>query len=506
MTVLRALIGNRTRRVRSRSRDDGLRRTGEVTGLCVRGGYVIAEDFAAVADIHVDGAGRIAGVGECAHESGETLDASGAVVMPGCFDAHTHIRSPGYPEREDVESGTLAALVGGVTSFVEMPMADRGTCTAERVRERSDLFSRGSYADFAFFGAGGQGALPEIPAMAAEGVLGFKSFLRPPYPGREVSFEGATVEREEGLDQVARAIARTGLPWLVHAENVHLKAAASPPPAGQPQAPDRAGAPGGGVGAAAQPPVADRVSAETLAEVDGVRTAIAYARATGARLHVVHVTAADSLREIAQSQVDVNVTCEVCLPHLALIAGDDERYGPLALVSPAAKRAADRDALWHGVELGSVCSIASDHASFAPHEYEDLLEGRTHGALGIPSLEHLVPLTLSLALDRGVSARSVVAALTARPARRFGMWPRKGSLSVGADADLVVLDTTTPTRIHREALVSKGGYTPFDGWPLRYRVQGVLTRGRVGVWDGEVNADPGWGERLRPLPRTGTGA
>lgn len=460
----------------------------DTTIACVRGGSVIAEDFMAVTDIHVDGSGRIVGVGDGVHACEETVDASGAVVIPGCFDAHTHIRSPGYPEREDVDSGTRAALVGGVTSFVEMPMADRGTCTADRVRERSDLFARRSYADFAFFGAGGQGALPEIPAMAAEGVLGFKSFLRPAYPGREVSFEGATVEREEGLDQVARAIARTGLPWLVHAENVHLKAAARPAEGTQSRA-----------------PVADRVSAETLAEVEGVRTAIAYARAAGARLHVVHVTAAESLREIAGAQVDVDITCEACIPHLALIDGDDQRYGPLALVSPAAKRAADRDALWHGVEHGSICSIASDHASFAPQEYEDLLTGRTHGALGIPSLEHLVPLSLTLAEDRGVPLRPVVAALTARPARRFGMWPRKGSLSIGADADLVVLDTTSPGRVSREELVSKGGYTPFDGWDLRYRVQGVVTRGRMGVWEGDVRAHPGWGRRLRPARPTRRG-
>lgn len=449
--------------------------------LGLRGARVVAEDFDGVADVGVDADGRIAAIGEVG-EATEDIDLTGAILLPGAFDAHTHIRAPGYPEREDAESGTLSALLGGVTAVAEMPMADVGTRTAERVRERQALFAEHGYVDVGLFGAGGQDALPEIPAMADAGVLGFKSFLRPAYTNRAQSFEGATVETEDGLDRVTRAIAATGLPWLVHAENVHLKAAARP---------------ADGVGDSAALPVADHVTAETWAEVAGIRAAIAYARAVGARLHVVHVSAAASLREIGAAQPDVDITAEACLPQLAFVAGDEERYGRLARVSPAAKLPSDQAALWRGIESGLVATVASDHAPFSPAECEEVLDGRAAGPLGMPGLQHLLPLSLTLAHDHGVSLRAVVAALTARPARRFGVWPHKGSISVGADADLVVVDTSAPGRIANADLVSKCTYTPLDGWPLRYRVHGVITHGRVARWDGETRAEPGWGRTLR---------
>lgn len=446
--------------------------------LCIKGGYVVGEDFEGVADIGIDSDGRIAAIGTSAFDADEVIDAEGALVMPGCVDIHTHLRSPGYPEREGLESGTLAALVGGVTSLIEMPMADRGTCTAERVLARETLFAAGSYVDFGFFGAGGSGALPAIQEMADVGVLGFKTFMRPAYPNRDESFEGTTVESEADLARVATAIAMTGRPWLVHAENVYLKAAAhrAESPAGQ-----------------------DKLKADRWAEVEAVRAAIAHARASGVKLHVVHVTTRDALEEIVRAQIDLDITCEVCIPHLALIAGDEDRYGPLARVSPSAKDERDRAALWRGVEAGFVTAIASDHASFAPTEFEEVLSGRVPGPLGIPSLEHLVPLALTIADQRSVSLRATVAALTARPARRFGLWPRKGSLTIGADADLVVMDKSSTT-IRQGEMTSKGKYTPFDGWELRYGVRDVITSGRVAVQDGQVAAKPGWGSMLRPIP------
>jgi allantoinase len=453
--------------------------------VIVRGGEVLMEGAAGTArvDLGVRG-GVVAAVGAAieAEPGEEILDAGGLLVLPGAVDPHVHFNDPGFTEREDFLSGTSSAASGGVTTVIDMPCTSVPAVTtlANLLRKEGAVAGK-AVVDYGFFGGvPAQSMGPELPATLAElapEVLGLKVYLL-----SGMAEFGSLGPWE--LEQVFRASALLGLPVLVHAEDAAYVASAT-----------------GRARKAGDSPRHYYGSRPETAEVLAVEAAIALAAAAGGDLHVVHVGAADAadlvLRARSGELSRGRVTSETAPHYLAFDLLDFERIGSALKINPPVKSPGNRERLWHLLSSGAIDFVASDHAPCPP-------AGKRTGSIwtdyaGIPGCPTLLPYLYAEGFRAGrltLPRLAEVCALAA--ARRYGIAGRKGSIAVGKDADLVLLDPAAETVVRGECSPSRGKITPFEGMRLRGRIERTLVRGRV-VWDAGrgLVAEPGWGKRLR---------
>lgn len=413
----------------------------------------------------------------------ELIDAAGLWVLPGFVDPHVHCRAPDHPEREDFASGTAAAAAAGITTILEMPIADVGVTSPEILHARRKLAERDAHVDFGLFGAGGSLDRALIHGLADAGACGYKIFTLEVPPDRRRSFEGIMVTREGDLYHALSLIAETGLVCAVHAENDALLRI------GREQARAR-GLTGADAYLTAHPPAAEAMAVAWLAVL---------AEATGARVHVVHMTSAwalDLLR-LARRR-GVAMTGEAC-PHYLLF--DEEtarRFGSWAKIAPPLRPATDREALWAALADGTLDFLASDHAPFLPEEKE--IEDILAIPSGVPNLEAFPPLMLAAARDGRMPIHQMVGLLGARAARLYGLYPQKGALQPGSDADLVLYDpaANAQVRINTWQSRSRGSARIFDGIAYRGTILRTIVRGRTVYQQGRIVGPKGWGQMVRP--------
>jgi dihydroorotase-like cyclic amidohydrolase len=315
------------------------------------------------------------------------------------------------------------------------------------------------------------------------GACGFKIFTLEVPPERRASFEGICITGEADLHRALSLVAETGLICAIHAENDALLKL------GRERA--RAGGLSG--------PDAYLSAHSQAAEAMAVAWMAVLAEDTGARVHIVHVTSAWALDFIRLAkQRGVRMTGEAC-PHYLLF--DEEtarRSGPWAKIAPPLRPAADREALWKALADGTLDILASDHAPFLPGEkgIDDLLAAPS----GVPNLEAFPPLMLSAAQEGRLPISQMVALLSARPARLYGLYPQKGTLQPGSDADIVLYNPAVPGVIDISTWHSRsrGSARIFDGITHRGRVVRTIVRGRTVYSDGKVVGPCGWGQMVRP--------
>lgn len=428
--------------------------------------------------------GKIAAISTAALDAAETIDATGLHVLAGVLDAHTHFRDPAFPDKEDFTSGTRAAAAGGVTTVLEMPAADVGTSNAARFEARRAILAAKAVVDFGLYGAAGQDNIADIPGLATAGAIAFKSFLREPYPDRQANFHGMVVTDDGALYRVTGAVAATGRLWTFHAENEEVVEALM-----------------------AELPEFERDDPMWFARVrpdiveeEATRKALQFARAAMARAHMVHITTASAVRAIAEAKAAGQAaTAEACIGHLMLTEEALRTQGILGRTTPRLRTAEDQAALWEGLRRGWVDTIASDHASYTVHDMERGWEGRGAATAGYAGIEHMLPLVLTRAQAGELTLEQVTRAMSENPARLFGLWPRKGVIQVGADADLVLVDTGRRGRIDQREMVSKAKLSPFDGWQVTAVPVLTMVRGCVVMADGKVGGQPGYGQFLTPL-------
>jgi dihydroorotase len=427
--------------------------------LVVTGGTCVTPWGALETDLGVRD-GRIAELGSLSGRvAAERFDAHGLHVLPGIIDSQVHLREPGLEHKETIASGTAAALLGGVTTVLEMPNTAPPTTSPEALADKLARVPGRASTDIAFFVGATEGNAEALASLERlPGCAGVKLFMGS-------STGSLLVDDEAALTAVLRHGRRR---VAVHAEDeARLR-----------ERRHLVEAPGTSVDA--HPVWRDERSAERATE-----RCLRVARRFGRRVHIRHVTTAEEL-DLLEAHRDV-ATFEVTPQHLTLSApGCYETLGTLAQMNPPIREARHREALWHAVRVGLVDVIGSDHA---PHTREEKARPYPASPSGMPGVQTLLPVMLTHVHDGLLSLSRLVELVASGPARVYGI-ARKGRIAAGADADLTLVDLKRRARLTHAMMRSACGWTPFEGMEVVGFPVATVLHGRLAMRDGELIGTP----------------
>jgi dihydroorotase len=425
--------------------------------LLLKSGEVVTPGGPALTDVGVKD-GRIVSIGSLDSRQAETvIDCTGLTILPGVIDTQVHFREPGLEHKEDLASGALAAVRGGVTAVFEMPNTKPSTATAEALADKLARARRRMWCDHAFYmGATAENADQLATLERVPGCCGVKVFMG-------ASTGDLLVWDDETLARVLRHGKRR---VAIHAEDEErMRARKDLALEGQP---------------ATHPVWRDDESA-----LLATRRAVRIARAAQRRVHILHVTTPQELEFLSQHKDIASV--EVTPQHLTL-GGPDcyDRLGTFAQMNPPIRSGAHRDGLWHWVQQGVADVIGSDHA---PHTREE--KARTYPASpsGMPGVQTLLPLLLDHLAQGRLSLMQLVD-LTSAGAQRLFNLVGKGRIALGYDADFTLVDLKRRWTIEPDWLVSRCNWSPFEGMSLTGKPVATIIRGSVVMRDDEVLGTP----------------
>lgn len=440
--------------------------------------------------------GRIAALGAHGTFAGTgtaVVEARRRLVFPAGIDSHFHSRAPSHPEREDFGSATEAALAGGVTSLIEMPISEPPTTNGARLEERAALATRDGRADIGFYASGATLRRDDLVGSVEAGALAFKAFLQHVPSGRESEFEGLCLPSNGDLIGAFRLLEEFGLPCVFHAEDesIFLRLEGELRHAGRND---------GSAHGEARPDFVEAVSVGTLLRLG---------EHFDVHVHVPHVSSGMTVTLIREAKArGARVTAETCPHYLQFDVSALARLGPYAKCNPPFKTEADVEAVWLGVQDGTIDTLASDHSPFLAAEKERGRDDIWLAPPGFPGVEVLLPFAVGAALAGRLPWRRVNDLLFENPARLFGLWPRKGTIRPGAEADLVVYDAEDHGVFDHRTMRSKNpiGARLWDGVPRRGAVKATLLRGEL-VFDGDrIHGRPGLARQLRREEQRGGGS
>ena len=435
--------------------------------LIIRGGQLVSPVGIERAHLGISN-GRIAavvGLGESITGAAE-IDAAQRLVLPGLVDAHVHLREPGLVHKEGFETGTKAAAAGGVTTVMVMPTDDPWTATPEEFERKRALTEGKIHVDVALQAALGPHH-HDVQKLADLGAISFEIFLAGGTPDFLVERDADLIRLLEST-RAAGAVAgiTPGSQTMIAQLTQEQKASQTPT--------IRAFA-------AARP---------ARSEAFGVARACRLAKEVGARVHLRQISCAASVEELERGSDRQYVSSEVTPHNLLLTEEDADRLGPFGVVIPPLRSEADASAVRDALRRGTIDIAATDHAPHLPAEKERGRDNIWKAASGLPGLQTFAATMFELVERDVLSISDLVRVCSERPARLFGLFPRKGSLARGADADLILVDPNGSTEIRNEDQYSKAVVTPFAGRRCRGRVELVLLRGKVIAREGKVEGVP----------------
>ncbi|TXK73759.1 allantoinase [Paenibacillus sp. N3.4] len=427
--------------------------------LVIRNGTVVLLDQVRLLDIGIQG-GKIAALGENLVYSEHTpvYDAEHLHIFPGMVDAHVHFNEPALGHWEGFVTGSSALAAGGCTTYIDMPLNGvPPTVSMSALTAKLKAAEGSSYVDYALWGGLVPGNIEQLQGLAEAGVIGFKAFMScPGGEGEDIFAEVDDLTLHAGMEEIARL----GKVLALHAESEEIVSSL----AKQALAEGKRGA----LDFVATRPI--------LAELDAVKRALFYAEQTGCKLHFVHISSAEAVQAITEAKAKgMDVTVETCPHYLALTSDDLEKLGPVAKCAPPLRTLEDQQRLWAELAAGRLDIIASDHSPCPT----DMKQGDMFEAWGGISGAQS---SLELMLDEGHLRRGIPLPLLSRmlsqePAERFGLYPRKGEIVVGADADFALVDMKCGYKLQQSDLLFRHKHSPYIGREFGCRVKATFLRG-----------------------------
>ncbi len=445
--------------------------------LVIHNGKIVSPDTVIDASIAIKNGHVLAvGTAEAMPPAAETFDASGLHLLPGAIDDHVHFRDPGYPHKEDWASGSAAAAFGGVTTVFDMPNTIPPTGTAEILAAKHTVAAAKAHIDFGLYGLLGDDTIINVPALVEGGVIGFKLYMGNTFGKIPSPSTGAMLEAFE-------VVAPTGKRISLHAETNSIM--------------ERRQKRLMAAGKIDQ--FAHLAARPAVVAVEAVSRAAILAEWTGARIHILHISSAEELRPLREAQArGVDVTGETC-PHYLLLSTDDYTRVPgVIAVNPPVREARNREPIWAALLDGTIDLIATDHAPHAPEE-------KTRNDIwtvdcGFPGVETQMPLMLTEVNAGRMSICDYVRMSAFNPALIWGLYPRKGALTPGAEADIAIVDLGRSHTIEDAVLQSHSKISPWNGRRVKGLPLHTLVRGRFVMKDRMlVPATRGWGRSVHTI-------
>ncbi len=457
--------------------------------LVIRHGTLVTASDTVTADLGIAD-GKIAQIGGILSGAERELDATGMLVMPGGIDVHTHMDMPfmGTSTSDDFLTGTQAAAAGGVTSFIDFAIQSPETSLLETLEIWKQKAASKAVIDYSFHLAVTRwdDTIPEqVKTLVELGFPSLKVFM---------AYKGALMLEDAGLLQLLQTSRDLGSLVMVHAENgdavytLQKQALARNETA----------------------PKHHALTRPRVVEGEATARAIALAEVAGAPLYVVHVSCQEAMDAIAAARRrDLPIYGESCPQYLGVISVDDyERPGfdgAKFVCSPPLREREQAGHLWSGLTANLLQAVSSDHCPFRLDQKRAGEDDFTLIPNGVPGIETLIPLVWTLGVQGGhISPNRFVELISTAPARLFGLAPRKGSLAVGADADIMIFDPQRKVTLHHSGLHQNLDYTPYQGFEVSGYPVTTISRGDI-VWhQGEVTASAGRGELVHRNPFSAT--
>ncbi len=452
--------------------------TTPIADLVILGARVVTDTASFDAGVAIKD-GQILAIGEerAMPTARETFDATGLHLLPGAIDVHVHFREPGYTHKEDWQTGTAAAAMGGVTTVFEMPNVDPPTATPEALALKQEA-ARKAHVDYGLYGLLAEDNIDQLEALIDGGVAGFKCFMGNTFGNLPSPSTGAMLEGFE-------IIAERGLRIALHAETASIIARREK----RLQSAGRTD------------PLAHLSSRPAVVAIEAVSRAAVLAEWTGARIHILHISSADELRPLHEAKArGVDITGETC-PHYLLF---DERaytdHRSIIRVNPPVRERWHQVGLWDGLRDGTIDMIATDHAPHIPAE--KLRNDIWTVDCGFPGVETQMPLMLTQVRAGRLSLSDYVRLTSTKPAKAFGLYPAKGALLPGSDADITLVDLNREDTIAAAQFQSRSKITPFEGMKVTGVPMHTLVRGRFVMKDRQIVGETrGWGRSVRRIQR-----
>lgn len=412
----------------------------------------------------------------------DEVDASGLLIFPGFIDPHVHSRDPGLTHKEDFAHSSRAAAAGGITTLLEMPNSVPPVTDVTTLREKATNFGHSAFVDFGLWALSlGPANLNELPSLVHEGVVGVKLFWG--YALNRVTKQlvyNLADEPPENLIlppgngevyELFALMAKTGALLAAHCEDRGILEAAQRA-LGRPLS-----------------TYEDLLAARPdAAEAASIALGVEISRATDCRFHVVHMASERGTAIVRQAQREgIAISAETCPQYLTLTDQDFNAIGPLMKVYPPVRRARDRDALWEAVRDGTICSLGSDHAPHTADEKGRSLDVQPAGAVGV---ETLGPVILNEMANGRITPERLAWVLSEGTARLYGLYPKKGAILPGSDADFTLVDPEAEFTIMNERLHSKHPVSPWHKRHLRGAAKVGILRGEVIMRDGTPVGSP----------------
>ncbi len=450
--------------------------------ILIKNGRIVTASDDYIADIYIEGE-TIAAIGlNLEHQADEIIDATGKIVFPGAIDPHVHLEMPfmGTFSSDTYETGTLAALHGGTTMVIDFVLQTQGKSLRHALDQWQGRSNGNCYGDYSFHMAVtdfNEDTRKEIQQMIEEeGINSFKTFM---------AYKGALMIDDGQMVQLMKEVKKHGGMVTVHATNGDMidsliakhKSEGKLSPLYH---------------YLSQPEVTEAEASGRFADM------LEYAGATG---YIVHMTCEGALNQIRQKTLrNQKVYVETCIQYLIIDASLYEKdfEGAKWVMSPPLREKKDQEALWAGLNQGLVQVVATDHCPFM---WEQKLMGKDDFSKipnGHPAIENRVELLYSEGVNKGkISVNKFVEVLCTNPAKIFGMYPKKGCIAIGSDADIVIFDPNEKHSISAKTHHMNVDYSGYEGWECTGKCKQVLLRGKVAIDNGEVQIEKGYGQFVK---------